>query len=430
MALTTRNLDIPEEIDPVLVLGPDDSIIREIERAFPHVSILVRGNRIFLSASDAVGNKEAGQAYELLKGLIQTSYQDPLDADQVGQILDHKRLDMATVNPIRTSTLPSSYDVKGINNEGLRSSKNMAALPDVKREGQKIPGLDADRLAGISLQTGRTTTSEQYGVGIHMPDHKEEAGRPVLTHSREEGGREDHDNGHHQQGPIRRAPLAYSSLGPIRPKTAGQVAYVSSIQTHTITFGIGPAGTGKTYLAVAKAVQAFQDKQVSRIILTRPAVEAGENLGFLPGSLNEKVDPYLRPLYDALSDMLGPDRMHHYLSKELIEVAPLAYMRGRTLNDAFVILDEAQNTTRQQMKMFLTRLGSNAKMVITGDLTQVDLGLPSSGLATIEDILGDIDEIGFVHLEAEDVVRNRLVGKIVRAYDMASKKGNRSSERI
>lgn len=217
-----------------------------------------------------------------------------------------------------------------------------------------------------------------------------------------------------------RSPLTYSSKGPIRPKTAGQMAYVSSIQTHTITFGIGPAGTGKTYLAVAKAVQAFQAKQVSRIILTRPAVEAGESLGFLPGTLNDKVDPYLRPLYDALSDMLGAERMHHYLSNETIEVAPLAYMRGRTLNDAFVILDEAQNTTRQQMKMFLTRLGFNTKMVITGDITQVDLGLPASGLATIEEILGGIDDIAFVHLEAGDVVRNRLVGRIVRAYDKAA----------
>lgn len=207
---------------------------------------------------------------------------------------------------------------------------------------------------------------------------------------------------------------------PMRPKTAGQIAYVNAIESHTITFAIGPAGTGKTYLAVAKAVQAFQEKRVRRIILTRPAVEAGENLGFLPGTLNEKVDPYLRPLYDALSDMLGSDQLRRYMDDGSIEVAPLAYMRGRTLNDAFVILDEAQNTTEQQMKMFLTRLGFNTTMVITGDITQVDLTVPRSGLATIEHILGGIDDIAFAHLAAEDVVRHQLVGKIVEAYDRHS----------
>ena len=201
------------------------------------------------------------------------------------------------------------------------------------------------------------------------------------------------------------------------PKTAGQVAYVNAIESHTVTFAIGPAGSGKTYLAVAKAVRAFQDRKVRRIILTRPAVEAGENLGFLPGTLNEKVDPYLRPLYDALSDMLGPDQLRHYMDDGTIEVAPLAYMRGRTLNDAFVILDEAQNTTEQQMKMFLTRLGFNTTMVITGDVTQIDLTVPNSGLASIERILGGIDDIAFVHLDAADVVRHALVGRIVEAYD-------------
>lgn len=211
--------------------------------------------------------------------------------------------------------------------------------------------------------------------------------------------------------------LAYAAGRPVMPKTRGQSAYVSAINTHTITFGIGPAGTGKTYLAVAKAVQAFKSRTVSKIILTRPAVEAGENLGFLPGSLAEKVDPYLRPLYDALSDMLGADRLHHFMETGAIEVAPLAYMRGRTLNDAFVILDEAQNTTRQQMKMFLTRLGFNTTMVITGDTTQIDLGLPSSGLVSIEKILQDVDDIAFVHLGSHDVVRHELVGHIVEAYD-------------
>ena len=211
--------------------------------------------------------------------------------------------------------------------------------------------------------------------------------------------------------------ITYASGNPVHAKTAGQAAYVAAIETHTITFGIGPAGTGKTYLAVAKAVRAFQDRQVRRIILTRPAVEAGESLGFLPGTLNEKVDPYLRPLYDALSDMLGADQLKRYMDDGTIEVAPLAYMRGRTLNDAFVILDEAQNTTEEQMKMFLTRLGFNTKMVITGDITQVDLAVPRSGLATIEHILGGIEDIAFVHMKAEDVVRHRLVGRIVAAYN-------------
>ena len=212
--------------------------------------------------------------------------------------------------------------------------------------------------------------------------------------------------------------VAYNYRGQrIRCKTAGQREYVDSIRKNQLTLAIGPAGTGKTYLAVAKAVRAFQDRQVRRIILTRPAVEAGENLGFLPGTLNEKVDPYLRPLYDALSDMLGADQLKRYMDDGTIEVAPLAYMRGRTLNDAFVILDEAQNTTEQQMKMFLTRLGFNTKMIITGDVTQVDLTVPKSGLATIERILDGIDDIAFAHLKPEDVVRHALVGKIVAAYD-------------
>lgn len=211
--------------------------------------------------------------------------------------------------------------------------------------------------------------------------------------------------------------ITFAAGVPVRPKTAGQIAYVNTIESNTITFAIGPAGTGKTYLAVAKAVRAFQDGEVRRIILTRPAVEAGENLGFLPGTLSEKVDPYLRPLYDALSDMLGAEQLHRLMDDGTIEVAPLAYMRGRTLNDAFVILDEAQNTTEQQMKMFLTRLGFNTKMVITGDITQVDLTVPRSGLSTIEQILHGIDSIAFAHLEASDVVRHALVGKIVQAYD-------------
>jgi phosphate starvation-inducible PhoH-like protein len=204
----------------------------------------------------------------------------------------------------------------------------------------------------------------------------------------------------------------------IRPKTANQKRYVDAIEDHTITFGIGPAGTGKTYLAMAMAVAALNAKKINRIILTRPAVEAGEHLGFLPGTLSEKIDPYLRPLFDALHDMIDIDSIPRLMQSGVIEVAPLAYMRGRTLNDAFVILDEAQNTTPEQMKMFLTRLGFGSKMVITGDVTQVDL--PNgvrSGLRIITDILQDIEDISFMELTAEDVVRHRLIGDIVKAYD-------------
>ena len=204
----------------------------------------------------------------------------------------------------------------------------------------------------------------------------------------------------------------------IRPKTLNQKRYVDSIDKHTITFGIGPAGTGKTYLAMAKAVQALQSKAVNRIILTRPAVEAGERLGFLPGTLSEKIDPYLRPLYDALHDMVDPESIPKLLAAGTIEVAPLAYMRGRSLNDSFIVLDEAQNTSPEQMKMFLTRLGFGSKIVVTGDVTQVDL--PSgtqSGLRVVEGILDDVEDISFCRLTAHDVVRHRLVGKIVAAYE-------------
>ncbi len=203
----------------------------------------------------------------------------------------------------------------------------------------------------------------------------------------------------------------------IRPKTVGQKRYVEAIDANTITFGIGPAGTGKTYLAMAKAVQALQAKQVNRIILTRPAVEAGEKLGYLPGSLSEKIDPYLRPLYDALHDMVDPDSIPKLIDSSTIEVAPLAYMRGRSLNDSFIVLDEAQNTSAEQMKMFLTRLGFGSTMVITGDATQVDLpGGTTSGLRVVEDILTGVDDVEFCRLTSSDVVRHRLVSDIIDAY--------------
>jgi phosphate starvation-inducible protein PhoH and related proteins len=203
----------------------------------------------------------------------------------------------------------------------------------------------------------------------------------------------------------------------VAPKTLNQKRYVDSIRKHTITFGIGPAGTGKTFLAVAMAAAALAERQVQRIILTRPAVEAGERLGFLPGDIQAKVDPYLRPLFDALYDMLDPDRVNGYFERGVIEVAPLAFMRGRTLNDSFVILDEAQNTSPEQMKMFLTRLGFNSRMVVTGDVTQVDLPADQrSGLVVVRDILDAVQDISFVHFGGEDVVRHKLVQRIVAAY--------------
>ena len=204
----------------------------------------------------------------------------------------------------------------------------------------------------------------------------------------------------------------------IRPKTINQKAYVDAIDKHTVVFGIGPAGSGKTYLAVAKAVQALQAKQVNRIVLTRPAVEAGEHLGFLPGTLSEKIDPYLRPLYDALQEMIDPEKIPKLMTNGSIEVAPLAYMRGRTLNDSFIILDEAQNTSPEQMKMFLTRLGFGSRMVVTGDVTQIDL--PSgtkSGLKVVQETLNQVEDSAFIQLNSKDVVRHKLVSRIVEAYE-------------
>ena len=235
-------------------------------------------------------------------------------------------------------------------------------------------------------------------------------------------GNEEHIND------IARDVLCVTAKGkPIKPKTLGQKRYVDAIKKNTITLGIGPAGTGKTYLAVAAAVAAFRDKQVNRIILTRPAVEAGERLGFLPGDLQSKVDPYLRPLYDALFDMLGAETYHKYLERGSIEVAPLAYMRGRTLDDSFIILDEAQNTSREQMKMFLTRLGFGSKIVITGDITQIDLPRDTvSGLKEAMRVLDGVEDIALCRLNEADVVRHVIVQRIIKAYEEDEKrKGKR-----
>ena len=230
-----------------------------------------------------------------------------------------------------------------------------------------------------------------------------------LVHSGQEG----------RIGELTKDVICISAKGrPIKPKTIGQKQYVESILRNTVTIGVGPAGTGKTYLAVAAAVAAFREKQINRIILTRPAVEAGERLGFLPGDLQSKVDPYLRPLYDALFDMLGAETYAKYLERGNIEVAPLAYMRGRTLDDSFIILDEAQNTSREQMKMFLTRMGFGSKVVITGDVTQIDLpGDKVSGLKEALKVLQDVEGVGISKLDENDVVRHVMVQRIIKAYE-------------
>ena len=347
MATTTRTVRIPEQLDTVRVLGPNDEVIRELEHAFTHITMHIRGLDVTIRSTSRAGESEASEAEDMLHTIIDAAYREPMDAVTARRMLDQRVLS----NTVRDE-----------------APGHGAATDKVRR---------ARALRRDDARDARGTYRKPHTPGV----------------------------------------ITYAAGYPVRPKTLGQAGYVQAIDEHTITFGIGPAGTGKTYLAVAKAVRAFQEGQVRRIILTRPAVEAGENLGFLPGSLNEKVDPYLRPLYDALSDMFGPERMRALLDDGTIEVAPLAYMRGRTLNDAYVILDEAQNTTAQQMKMFLKRLGFNTKMVVTGDITQVDLAAPRSGLATIERVLRGIDDIAFVHLGAADVVRHALVGRIVDAYD-------------
>ena len=307
---------LADGIAMVQLLGPQDRLLRVVEREHPDVEVLVRGNEITLTGeSDAVSAAES---------------------------LVHELISMA-------------------------------------RAGQGL--VDPSDVATSSRILQRRT-------GDEGPRPSEVLGEAILS----------------SRGKV------------IRPKTLGQKAYVDAIEDHTIVFGIGPAGTGKTYLAMAKAVQALQRKEVNRIILTRPAVEAGERLGFLPGSLTDKIDPYLRPLYDALNEMLDPELVPKLMASGTIEVAPLAYMRGRTLNDSFVVLDEAQNTTPEQMKMFLTRLGFGTRMVVTGDITQVDLPQGTSGLRTVTRILTNIDDIHFATLTSDDVVRHTLVGRIVDAY--------------
>ncbi len=281
---------------------------------------------------------------------------------------------------------------------------NEIVLTGEPRETERVSRLFEELLE--LMDQGHVLTSESVGRSIEMLKTAETRPTQVFTDT-----------------------LVVTHSGkPIRPKTAGQKRYVDEIRDNTIVFSIGPAGSGKTYLAVAMAIRALKAGDVSRIVLTRPAVEAGERLGFLPGDLAAKIDPYLKPLYDALYEMIEPDTFHRFMEQGTVEIAPLAFMRGRTLNDSFIILDEAQNTTPEQMKMFLTRLGFGSKAVVTGDITQVDL--PSgarSGLIVVEDILSDIEGVAFTHLDARDVVRHKIVQDIVEAYRVFSEAPRTSS---
>ncbi|MFC2746546.1 MAG: PhoH family protein [Parascardovia denticolens] len=369
MASTTRTIIIPAQVNPVAVCGPEDSIIRLVEKAYPDLNISVRGNRISIVSLYVRTEPLALEAEGFIQELIDEAFTAPLEADEVERLLHHRLSRKLDRKERKITTWNPRFDQFGLT-DNLETQKKRSDLR---------PAFHGQPHDERSL--GHSVSGSSQTLSGRIPS--------VIT-------------------------MAHGV--PVRAKTAGQMVYINAIESHTITFAIGPAGTGKTYLAVAKAVRAFEDGAVRRIILTRPAVEAGESLGFLPGTLNEKVDPYLRPLYDALADMLGNERMQRYLADNTIEVAPLAYMRGRTLNDAYVILDEAQNTTQHQMKMFLTRLGFNTRMIITGDATQVDFAVRNSGLKNIEKILGHVDDVAFIHLGSQDIVRHSLVGKIVDAY--------------
>lgn len=309
-----------------------------------------------------------------------------------------------------------------------------------------LTGVDLAAFLGHRDQLIADLEQQHAGVSFHVRDHvltlqgptldvhrAERVVREVLGAAREHGPVSSADvrevtrmvhEGNGPGGQLLSEPIVTVRGTAVRPQTSGQRTYVDAIDRNTIVFGIGPAGTGKTYLAMAKAVQALQRREVARIILTRPAVEAGERLGYLPGSLEEKIDPYLRPLFDAVGSMMDAELVTKLLANGTIEVAPLAYMRGRTLNEAFVILDEAQNTTPEQMKMFLTRLGYGSRMVVTGDATQVDRPGGQSGLRVVSKILREVDDIQFVDFTADDIVRHSLVGRIVDAYTAFEEKGS------
>ncbi|MFU0560968.1 PhoH family protein [Gardnerella vaginalis] len=375
---TTRIVQIPSELSPVAVLGAADSNLRELEKAFPSVDISVHADCVKIVSRSARSEEDACKAEHALRKIVDCAYEAPVDSYAVKRMLERDVLKGSEHN-VRIDRIGHNGGVFGGAFSGLKSF-----------------GTGAESGFG----TGAMESDFARGSADLMPSSEDAKRRAMSRKAR-----------------MAKGVITFAGGNPVRAKTAGQTAYVQAMESNTVTFGIGPAGTGKTYLAVAKAVRALEDGRVRRIVLTRPAVEAGENLGFLPGTLNDKVDPYLRPLYDALSDMLGAPQLKRYMDENVVEVAPLAYMRGRTLNDAFVILDEAQNATVQQLKMFLTRLGFNTTMVITGDRTQVDLAVPKSGLASIENVLKDVKSIAFVHLNAQDVVRAELVGRIVEAYE-------------
>jgi len=312
---------------------------------------------------------------------------------------------------IEIERLEQAVNIFGSFDENIRLIESEFGVVVTNREGElRINGdVEATMMAAKSINALLTLSSRGETIG-------EQTVRYVIGLAR--SGQED------KVGELTQDVICITSKGrPVKPKTIGQKQYIQSVLKNTVTIGVGPAGTGKTYLAVAAAVQAFRDKQINRIILTRPAVEAGERLGFLPGDLQSKVDPYLRPLYDALFDMLGAETYNKYLERGNIEVAPLAYMRGRTLDDSFIILDEAQNTSREQMKMFLTRLGFNSRMVITGDVTQIDLPDDKpSGLKEAMKVLHGVDDIAICTLTGADVVRHALVQNIIAAYEKYEEK--------
>ena len=306
---------------------------------------------------------------------------------------------------ISIERLEQAINIFGSFDENIRLLEQEFSVTVVNRDGElRVDGEPEDTMLAVkAIQALLTLSSRGESIG-------EQNVRYVIGLVR--AGKED------QISELTQDVLCITAKGrPVKPKTIGQKQYIQSVLKNTVTIGVGPAGTGKTYLAVAAAVQAFRDKQVNRIILTRPAVEAGERLGFLPGDLQSKVDPYLRPLYDALFDMLGAETYQKYLERGNIEVAPLAYMRGRTLDDSFIILDEAQNTSREQMKMFLTRMGFGSKMVITGDITQIDLpGDKPSGLKDAMKILKGVEGVSICQLTQQDVVRHVMVQRIIEAY--------------
>ncbi|MES5089375.1 PhoH family protein [Gardnerella vaginalis] len=375
---TTRIVQIPSELSPVAVLGAADSNLRELEKAFPSIDISVHADCVKIVSRSARSEEDACKAEHALRKIVDCAYEAPVDSYAVKRMLER--------------------DV-------LKGSEHNVRIDRIGHNGGVLGG------AFSGLKSFGTGAESGFGTGAMESDFARDSAD--LMPSSEDAKR----RAMSRKARMAKGVITFAGGNPVRAKTAGQTAYIQAMESNTVTFGIGPAGTGKTYLAVAKAVRALEDGRVRRIVLTRPAVEAGENLGFLPGTLNDKVDPYLRPLYDALSDMLGAPQLKRYMDENVVEVAPLAYMRGRTLNDAFVILDEAQNATVQQLKMFLTRLGFNTTMVITGDRTQVDLAVPKSGLASIENVLKDVKSIAFVHLNAQDVVRAELVGRIVEAYE-------------